>query len=372
MNITKPIRVLHVLPSLAVRGGMVNVVENYRKHLNPNEVHFDYVYLYDLPDNCIEEAEQAGTRTFYLPIQNRSSILKAIESFFCDHDGEFDILHCHPPYTPQIFGRAAKRHGVRRIIAHSHSTKYSDNRLNAVRNWSLAKFLGFFATDYIACSEDARVLLGSHGGKALILHNAIDCEKFLFSAEDREVVRNELGISEGVFLLGSIGRLSPEKNQGFMIDILYELKNRGVDCKLAIAGSGKCEESLIDKSNKLGLNHDFLLLGNRTDTPRLYSAFDAFLLTSTFEGVPLTAIEAQSCGAPCFLSDVISHEVGIVNVEFLPVSKHANVWADEILSSRPKGVDVLKANSAIINSPFNINTAADSLLSFYRRILDSK
>ena len=138
---TVPIKVLHVLSSLAVRNGMLGVVENYHEYLNSDEVHFDYVYFFDLADNRKKEIEEGGSRTFYLPFQDSKRPFKTIEAFFASHDGEFDILHCHPPFAPQLFARAAKRHGVKRVVAHSHSTKFSNKRVSAARNWFLSKFV---------------------------------------------------------------------------------------------------------------------------------------------------------------------------------------------------------------------------------------
>ena len=367
----KPINVLHVVPSLAVRSGMVSVVENYRRFLDADEVCFDYLYFFDLPDNRKDEVEADGCRTFFLPFQDGKRPFRTIESFFAEHEGEFDILHCHPPFAPQLFARAAKRHGVKRVIAHSHSTKFSNKRLSAVRNRFLSKFLGFFATDYIACSEGARVLLGKHGKNAFILHNAIDCKKFVYNSEYRDVVRNELGLDENTLLLGGVGRLSPEKNQLFMLDILYELKKIGVDCKLAIAGSGNCKEVLINRKNELGLGEDLILLGNRADTPHLYSAFDAFLLPSFFEGMPISALEAQACGLPCFLSDAITREAAVGRALFLPIDRGARIWVDAIILARNEVSDRTQPTPALQKSGFDVSVEASNLTHFYKEILES-
>ena len=270
-----------------------------------------------------------------MPFQKSKRPFKVIEDFFAEHDGEFDILHCHPPFAPQFFGRAAKRHGVKRVIAHSHSTVFSDRKLSALRNRTLSKFLGLYATDYIACSEAARILLGRHGKDAFILHNAIDCDKYAFDPAVRDEVRSELAIGEDVMLIGSVGRLSVEKNQQFMLDVLDVLKRRGVSSKLAIAGGGNRRDELRSKARQLGLQDSLILLGNRADAERLYSAFDVFLLTSLFEGLPLSAVEAQACGLPCFLSDSITREVAIGNAVFISLEDGAEVWGRRRCFRRP-------------------------------------
>lgn len=367
---TSPIRVLHVHSSLAVRNGMLSVIENYRRFLDNEKVHFDYLYFFDLPDNRKEEIEAAGCRTFYLPFQNSKRPFREVEEFFAKHNGEFDILHCHPPFAPQVFARAAKRHGIKRIIAHSHSTKFSDKRMSAARNWALSRIVGFFATDYIACTDEARVLLGRHGKDAFILRNAIDCERFAFDADARKIVRADIGVGEGELLLGSVGRLAPEKNQAFMIDVLSELKQRGVSCKLAIAGSGNCDEQLRSRGRALDVDGDVVLLGNRADTPRLYSAYDVFLLTSTFEGMPVSAIEAQASGLPCLLSDVITEEAAIGCVRYAPLDEGAKLWADLVLSIYGRRMEPSTAKAQIIAASFDVRSEAKKLLDYYSSIID--
>lgn len=359
------VRVLHVHSSLAIRNGMLSVTENYRHYIDASKIHFDYLYFNDLPDNRRDEIESDGCKTFLLPFQDSKRPLGTIDSFFSEHDGEYDILHCHPPFAPQVFGRAAKRHGVRHIIAHSHSTKFSDKRISAARNWLLSKFLGFFATDYIACSEEARVLFGKHGKEAFILRNAIDCVKYSFDPEARSLVRGELGIDDRTLLLGSVGRLAPEKNQVFMIELLNELKLRGVACKLALAGSGNCEANLRSKAECLKLNRDVLFLGNRADTPQLYSGYDVFLLSSLFEGVPLSALEAQASGLQCILSNCITREVGIGNVLYLPINDGVELWVEAIMASHSRRMDAAVSQELLKRAGYDIRCEANNLAKFY-------
>jgi glycosyltransferase involved in cell wall biosynthesis len=76
-----------------------------------------------------------------------------------------------------------------------------------------------------------------------------------------------------------------------------------------------------------------LFLGNRSDMPAVYQAFDMFLLPSLFEGLPGVGVEAQAAGLPCFFSDTITDEVGIVTglFEFLPINEGIDVWCESIL-----------------------------------------
>lgn len=366
----RPVRVLHVLPSLSVANGMLSVVENYQKHLDPAKARFDYLYFSHAPFTREASIARRGIRSFYLPFKGSKRPFRDIDIFFAQHEGEWDILHCHPVFTPQLYACAAKRHGIKHVVAHSHSTRFSDKASSAKRNKTLSHFLGFFATDYIACADDARILLGRHGKDAYIMRNAIEPCRFAFNATDRAVVRAELGVQDDVLLLGGVGRLAEQKNQQFMLVLLLGLVERGVNCKLAIAGNGDKEAFLRQRAKELGVENRFMLLGSRDDVNRLYSAFDVFLLTSLFEGLPVSAVEAQTAGLPCLLSDAITRDVDFGGCRFLPLDDE-NPWLEALVSIKnPICAERADGTRLAREAGFDIDIEARKLEDHYREIME--
>ena len=326
---SKPIRVLQFLPSLAKSAGMVNVILNYYKHMDLNKVHMDFIYLNEVEPSFRAELEARGSLCCQVSIQKKEGV-STLKEFFGKHIGQYDILHCHPIFGPELLGGMAKRAGIKRVIVHSHSSRFSEKKVSAIRNRLLSTFVGFFATDYFACSDSARVLLGNRGKDAYLVRNAIDCEKYSFKAEYRREIRDELGIENDTWFIGTLGRLSYEKNQKFMIDLVAELRKRGHKVKLGIAGDGDLLPDLQSSVREMRLEDDVLLLGSRNDGEKLYSAFDMFLLTSLFEGLPVSAVEAQCSGLPCLLSDSITKEVAFGAVKYLPLDNQGE-WIQAIV-----------------------------------------
>lgn len=370
MLVSKLIRVLHFVPSVSCSAGMVSVIVNYHKRIDPALVRFDYLCLNASDSsNREEEIGRLGGHVWLLSDYG-DKLLASISAFFCAHVGEFDIVHCHPIFGAQLVGMAAKRAGASHVIAHSHSTKFSEKELSAKRNRLLSHFVGMFATDYIACSDDARILLGRHGKGAYIMRNAIDCKSFKFDGRARDELRAELGCGEGTIILGHLGRLSPEKNQPFLLDVAKVLKDKGVDFRLVIAGSGECLPSLEAKRLDLGLEGVVNLLGSRSDAPRLYSAFDIFLLPSLFEGVPVSAVEAQVSGLPCILSDAVTREVAFGDCSFLSIN-NADTWADIVAHMDMSSFDhASRSKSHLLagEAGFDIRVESAKLTRFYSEI----
>ena len=354
-----PMRVLHVLSSLNRGAGMTRVVYNYQLHLDSGQVAFDYLYFSEMPDTLSAEVEELGSRTWHVPMG------KGLIDFFREHKGEFDIVHCHPIFASQLVGWPARLNGAKAVVQHSHSTRYSDKASSAKRNALLARFMGLFATDYVACSDGARALLRRHGKDAYLMRNAIDPDDFTFSPEGRARVRAELGAGNGTLVLGTLGRCSQEKNQAFLLDVAEALDARGVDYRVAIAGDGPLRGELEEQISQRGLDGKVIALGSRCDARDLYSGFDCFALPSLFEGLPVSAVEAQATGLPCLLSDAITADVAFGKVKFLPLGDAA-AWASAAVaafSEREPAEQGLMARSG-----FDINIETDRLVEYYREI----
>ena len=71
-----------------------------------------------------------------------------------------------------------------------------------------------------------------------MIPNAIELEKFHFDPVLRQETRKELGIADGMFLIGHVGRFMPQKNQAFLVDVLAELLPQKPDTILAFVGDG--------------------------------------------------------------------------------------------------------------------------------------
>ena len=360
-----PIRVLHVVPSMSVHAGMTSVVMNYHHSMDRSAVQFDYLCLNSLREREAE-ARSMGAHVWYVPASTKLAKTATFTNFFRDHAEEFDILHCHPIFAPQLMGRVAKKYGVRAVIAHSHSTKFSEKPLSAVRNSFLSWFVGLGATDYIACSEGARVLLRHHGKDAYIMRNAIKVPGFKYSSVDRERIRDELGVNDNTLLIGTIGRCSREKNQEFLLDIAQALSKIGHSFFLVIVGDGPLRRNLESEIVSRGLNNCVTTLGSRSDTRALYSAFDCFLLPSFFEGLPVSAVEAQASGLPCLLSDAITREVAFGLVRYLPLS-NGQIWADAVIDCVGQRKPARKG--LVADAGFDVDVESVKLASYYKKLL---
>ncbi len=146
-----------------------------------------------------------------------------------------------------------------------------------------------------------------------VIHNGI--QTALYQQGDADKIRHELQLSPQSILIGSVGRLAPEKNQARLIKAFSKLKVRLPESKLILVGDGSEKKHLMALSKELNVDDDTLFLGQRVDTADLLAAFDVFVLSSNREGFPMTALEAQTAGTPVVLTDVGGNREAILKHE---------------------------------------------------------
>jgi glycosyltransferase involved in cell wall biosynthesis len=168
-----------------------------------------------------------------------------------------------------------------------------------------------------------------------MLPNSIIPEKYHFNENSRKELRKELGIDERELVLGNVGRLVPQKNQQFLIDLLPSLLKKLPNLLLALVGSGRLRKELEHKALDLGVDSHVRFLGVRTDVDKLYSVFDVFVFPSLFEGLPEALIEAQANGLACLVSTEVPRAARVTDkcsyLELVP-----ETWIDSILELKPE------------------------------------
>lgn len=327
------IRVLHIM-GCADAGGISSVVLNYYRFLDRSRFHFDIALTVPEAGQNVNALRELGAEVFFLPLKSQglSVFREALEKLL--RAGEYDALHVHESETCYVALRVAKKLGIPCRIAHAHTTSPWEGTKGELRRLSGCLLNYPYATHVIGCGQLAgERVFGKRNmsrSKALVLPNAVDTEKFAFSQTIRQQVRQELGL-EGKFVIGMVGRLSPEKNPGFAVACMPDILKRIPNGILVMAGNGPEEGNLRRRIQELGLETHVRLLGRRGDVDRLCQAFDVFMLPSFTEGYPVAAVEAMASGLPVLLADTITPELKFSSgVCYLPLDQPAR-WVEQLL-----------------------------------------
>ena len=348
------IRVLHFVSILSRGSGVMSVIMNYYRHIDRDKVQFDFLCFLPSDDSYEAEIKDLGGHIHYVDKPGSSlGSVRQLSLFFKEHAREYTWLHNHEVYLSFLLRPISKRYGIEKFIVHCHATKYSDQPLNALRNWLLCLPVRLMKVERFACSEAAgRFLYGERkmkAGKVFVMNNAIDCEKFKFRPEIRERLRKEMGL-EGKFVIGNVGRFERQKNHEFLIRVFAEVHKEMPESILLLVGEGALKRYIEDLVKKLELNNNVVFLGQRDDVAELYQVMDLFILPSLYEGMPVSCLEAQVCGVPSIISNTITKEVIINNTQTLPLNDR-EVWINHLLYyQKPmsdRAVNSLKSRSIL-------------------------
>lgn len=362
------IRVLHFVSTLSRGSGVMSVIMNYYRHIDRDNVQFDFLHFIACEDSYMEEIRELGGKIYCIDKPGSSfQSIKQLNSFFRLHAGEYTWLHNHEVYLTFLLRPIAKRYGLEKFIVHCHATKYSDKTLNAARNRILCLPIRFMKVERFACSEAAgKFLYGEKmlkAGNVFIMHNAIDCEKFRFRPEVRERLRKEMGL-EGKFVIGHVGRFERQKNHEFLIEVFAECKKEIDSCILLLIGEGSLRAKIEKKVVEKGLENSILFLTKRNDMEYLYQVMDLFVLPSLYEGLPVACLEAQVSGLKCIVSRTVTDELkkqanGSI-ITMLPLEK--KVWKQNIISCKIRQTSI---SQHINYDNYDINLQSCRLHSFY-------
>lgn len=216
---------------------------------------------------------------------------------------QIDIVHCHQ-YTPWVYGWLAHIGTSAKVMFTEHGRFYPDRyRLKAV---VINPLIALATNAVIAISSSTRDSLARYEfipkKKIQVIYNGI--RGLNRDAEIAYKIRNELGIPGNAFLMGTVARLDPVKNQSMMLEAFAGILSNDRNTWLLIVGDGPVREILEDKARSLGISANVVFAGFQAYPENYLAAMDLFLLSSHTEGTSMTLLEAMSMGIPAVATAV--------------------------------------------------------------------
>ena len=332
------IRILHSVSNMD-RGGIETMLMNFYRHVDRETVQFDFLANKPAPGDYDEEIRSLGGRIFVSPgfMSYRKYLAYMTDLFRTHPDYELGVI-ARMGYVDYFlivwdFVNYAKTNGIPVRIAHAHATAVPFGWKNELKKL-MRPMIKYVATDYWGCSDAAGKFYFSEkrwNGKHELIHNAINVDEFAFDAGARASIRERYGFGDK-FILGHVGRLTPQKNQKMILEVFARMHIINPHTHLVMVGTGELEDMMKRHTAELGIADAVTYTGVQTNVNEWYSAFDVFIMTSINEGLPVVAVEAQAADLPCVLSNAITPEVKVTdNVTFLGLHDDPEGWAKAIL-----------------------------------------
>lgn len=273
-----------------------------------------------------------------------------------------NIIHSHHRMAALYARLCSSKKNI--LVANAHNT---------FKNKKILTKIAYKNTKIIAVGNQVRNNLVEYfklpSDSVTVIHNAIKPfdGKISIDNELKELKNN------GYDLIANVGRLSEQKGMEYFIEAAEIVNKSNKMVKFLIIGSGEDENKLKEMVKQKNLEDNVVFMGFRSDIQNIMSQVDFVVLSSLWEGLPLTPIEAFSVGKTIIATDV-DGTIEIVKDNFnglLIKPKNVNMLSEKIdcLLKDKQLLKKLEKNSmnTYINE-FSFDKLKDSYLKFYQKI----
>jgi glycosyltransferase involved in cell wall biosynthesis len=221
-----------------------------------------------------------------------------------------DVVHTHMPHATWLARWSRLAAPTRMLVDTLHTSSIGTRGRQLGYRWS-----GWLTDKVTAVSQAAAeayfYVRMATADKLAVLPNGVDADAWRPDAAVRKALRNELNL-EDKFLWYTAGRLDAVKDYPTLLWAMVEVPE---SARLVIAGSGPLEGELLRLSTLLGLERRVRFIGFDPDVLRWMQTADGFVLSSRWEGLPMSLLEAAACALPAVATDVSGTREVIVDRE---------------------------------------------------------
>ncbi len=295
------------------------------------------------------------------------------------------IVHTHSSkagvlgrFAARVAGVSVSIHSIHGFAFHNQQPAMLKRALIAVE-WVMAQI----TTRFIAVSQ-ANIMQGESLGffrraGVNLIRSGIDLSPRQLGNEDAVRMRQSLGVSNSVALVGMVACLKPQKAPLDFVRLAAYVRDEISDVRFILVGDGELRAEVEMLICKLGLERTVILLGWRRDIPEILHALDVFVLTSRWEGLPRAVLEAIASGTPVVATAV---DGTIEALKGIDEGRHGDLVASGDLSTMAdRVIRIIKCQSdvptkscvgRVIPDEFDIKAMVRQQMQLYDELLRTK
>lgn len=252
--------------------------------------------------------EKAGYTVLHWPYENLSffekiAYWKEVIQYIRNH--QIDIVHVHRHDMKCAMAFCAWKAGVPSV--YTFHNVFQSPRLTYPYHVLLrlsAKYLFRQKHQSISDSVYDNELKCFHNNTVKIYNWYVSDRFYPATNEEKQRIRQELGIPTNSLVIISVGGCSHIKRHEDVIKALKIIRDKYKDCFYLHLGEGTTTNEEVELTKMLGLANHVRFEGNQENVRKYLVASDIYVMSSKFEGISLTTIEAMACGIPTILYNV--------------------------------------------------------------------
>ncbi len=377
----KKIKILHiqVLPIMSgVQKAMLDILER----LDRNK--YAITILCNAEGELTEAAARLNINIIILPELRREinplfDVFAFIKLFRLIKKNRFLLVHTHSSKSGFIGRLAARAAGVRCVVHTVQGFAFHEysSRLSTFMIGLMERIAGLVTDRIIFVNQyDRKMALKmklTSAEKMTLFPNGIDLSQFNVT-EPLPVPADLVGIVKRGGIVGMVARLWEQKAPQDFIRSIPVVVNTIPDAKFLVIGDGHLKDKLVKLSQELNISDHVLFLGWRQDVKALLKLLDVFVLTSLWEGLSVSILEAMASGKPVVATNIKGNNELVVDGEtgFLVPAKNPQMVGEKVLyllmnrtlaqKMGLKGYQRVRENFSIQTTIGKINQLYDTLL----------
>lgn len=299
-------RVLFLINSFSYSGAE-KLVYDLSQALIP---HCDYVgvaALYRMNDEIEikmqEHLHQKKVRTYILDkAAGKDRISSICKTMRILREEQIDVLHAHCS-VPMLIGKLAGKLTNVPVVCTVHNTRGYSVRRERLTGWMAKCYvsIGASAEEYMKCT------LGIPERKITRIYNAVDTGAFHPEARTTHFWE-QWGLRSDLPVVVNVGRVVEQKNQICLLRGLCRCRDAGKPIQAVILGSCDMNSGAYRELREYAESHQLQelvqFLGQQSEMQKFLSNADCFVMTSHYEGLSVSFLEAVFCGVPIIVTDM--------------------------------------------------------------------
>ena len=256
---------------------------------------FEFHYAYFLPwkNQMVSALEAQGAKVTCFEARNNAAMFRQAGNIirYCK-DNNIDVIHAHLPWAGFVARYIHKKTGIPVIY-----TEHNKQERYHIATKLINKYTFNSQTLAVAVSDDVRASIIKNINPKIevkTILNGVNTERFVRDGAVGKAMREKMGIPQDAIIVGTVAVFRFQKRLKEWLQVARKAADANANLRFVMIGDGPLKQEIEAERKRLGLEDYVLLPGLQEDTLPWYSMMDIFMMTSSFEGLPIALLEAMS------------------------------------------------------------------------------
>ncbi|MBZ9631482.1 glycosyltransferase [Salegentibacter sp. LM13S] len=365
-------KILHIIKSLGRGGAEMLLPETLKLH-NKEKFEFHYIYFLPWKNQMVEALEASGGRVTCFEAKDNIRLMlqyKRIISYCKEKN--INLIHCHLPWAGFVGRLVYQQTGIPVLYTEHNMQERYHIATKTINKLSFnSQSLAFGVSKDVTASIQKNI---NPTIPVKTLLNGVNTDSFI--PEQKSTIRKDLGIPDTAIVIGNVAVFRFQKRLVEWLQVIKKLRQNNKNVVGIIVGAGPLEEEIKQEWKSLELEGVVFFTGLQTNVKPYFEAMDIFMMSSSFEGLPIALLEAMSMECAVVSTDAGGIKEVIRNNEdgfICPVDswEELSVLCQRLMDQPEEMIKYKLAARKRVVEAFSLKRMVDALEAYYSEAMNA-